>query len=246
MLLGGIASQPKHFLKYTKVYLNQGFDVMMVNFFSLQSPFPKLGVQKIARYVLKLLLVNECYQKILIHGFCLGTYIFGEWLLEMRENLSLYERFIDRIKAQVWDSPMGFIDLKLNAINNIVPIMAGNSPKLQRILKIWFSFHRYCFYFQTTKVYYRSVKMFDKNDIIATPALFLYSKADQVVSSEEIIAVAELWTKNGIKVRMKSFEDSSHVRHILKYKLEYVSTLHNFLDEVGLMRNSKVTEETNF
>lgn len=58
---------------------------------------------------------NESYQQILLHGFSVGGYMWGEALDLMESNKDKYNGIADRIVGQVWDSiadvneiPVGF------------------------------------------------------------------------------------------------------------------------------------------
>lgn len=58
---------------------------------------------------------NESYQQILLHGFSVGGYMWGEALDLMENNKEKYSGITDRIVGQVWDSiadvsqiPIGF------------------------------------------------------------------------------------------------------------------------------------------
>lgn len=47
---------------------------------------------------------NESYQQILLHGFSVGGYMWGEALDLIRSNKDKYNSVTERIVGQVWDS----------------------------------------------------------------------------------------------------------------------------------------------
>lgn len=47
---------------------------------------------------------NKRFDPLLVHGFSVGGYVWGELLVKMVEDMDKYKELIDRIKGQVWDS----------------------------------------------------------------------------------------------------------------------------------------------
>lgn len=57
-----------------------------------------------AEDLLTFLKQNESYQQILLHGFSVGGYMWGEALDLIQSNKDKYNNITDRIVGQVWDS----------------------------------------------------------------------------------------------------------------------------------------------
>lgn len=62
----------------------------------------------IAEDVLKFLVQKEHYQNVLIHGFSVGGYVYGELLVKMKNEPNKYSSIKDRIVGQVFDSIADF------------------------------------------------------------------------------------------------------------------------------------------
>lgn len=60
--------------------------------------------QLVAADLLTFLKQNESYQQILLHGFSVGGYMWGEALDLIESNRDKYNNVTDRIVGQVWDS----------------------------------------------------------------------------------------------------------------------------------------------
>ena len=61
------------------------------------------------------------------------------------------------------------------------------------------------------------------------PQLLLYSRADDVVSHEDVEAFATARSSLGVTVVTHSWDDSAHVQHLRKYPEEYKDAVHSFL-----------------
>lgn len=57
-----------------------------------------------AEDLLTFLKQNESYQQILLHGFSVGGYMWGETLDLIESSKDKYSTVTDRIVGQVWDS----------------------------------------------------------------------------------------------------------------------------------------------
>lgn len=60
--------------------------------------------QAIAADLLTFLKQNENYQQILLHGFSVGGYMWGEVLDLIQNDKEKYSSIKDKIVGQVWDS----------------------------------------------------------------------------------------------------------------------------------------------
>ena len=82
-----------------------------------------------------------------------------------------------------------------------------------------------------TKLYHFYVA---RRDPAACPALFLYSKADELISSDMVEAVAAQREKSFGKVWKKKWETSAHVRHIYDFEDEYITEMKQFATNIGM------------
>lgn len=65
--------------------------------------------------MLKFLDLNRTYTPIVIHGFSVGGYVWGEVLAKIVQEQPKYQHIIDKTVGQIWDSaaditeiPVGF------------------------------------------------------------------------------------------------------------------------------------------
>ena len=63
----------------------------------------------------------------------------------------------------------------------------------------------------------------------AAPYLFIYSTADDVVSSSDVEEVAEAKSKSGCDVTKVLYEDTAHAAHLAKHRDSYVAAVNAFL-----------------
>jgi hypothetical protein len=65
-------------------------------------------------------------------------------------------------------------------------------------------------------------------------SLFLYSKADHLVTDSYVSATADDREKHIGRVWRKCWETSGHVRHVYEFETEYVDQLQRFTRNIGL------------
>jgi len=126
VILTWLLSKRQHVMKFVNLYMEQGFDVAVVSLTPWQLMWPTKGsrvsiyniivlqsiyykifktyFQLVAADLLTFLKQNESYQQILLHGFSVGGYMWGEALDLMESNKEKYSGIVDRIVGQVWDS----------------------------------------------------------------------------------------------------------------------------------------------
>lgn len=63
--------------------------------------------QVLAAEVAQFLAANSHYSRILVHGFSIGGYVWGEVQLLLSRDSSRYSSVIQRVHGQVWDSVVG-------------------------------------------------------------------------------------------------------------------------------------------
>ena len=81
-----------------------------------------------------------------------------------------------------------------------------------------------------TKLYHFYVAT---KDPAACPALFLYSKTDDLVTYDWVESCAASREKALGNVYQKCWEDSPHVSHIYKHETEYIQEMKNFARNIG-------------
>lgn len=239
VLLCWLLAKEKHIMKFADLYLQQGFDVTLVTITPWQLMWPEKGSRLIAVDLLTFLLENQDYQQIILHGFSVAGYMWGEVLTYIHADREKYNNVVDRIIGHVWDSAADINEIVVGTPRAIFP----NNPLLQSIIRKYLIYHMKAFYKQSTQYYLRSSQMFHKN-LIRSPALFFISDTDPVGLVSSNMRVRDSWDSLGIKTYVKIFNGSPHVGHYLKYPKEYVEELHAFLGMLNLIKDKdKITAQ---
>lgn len=225
-----------HLEKYRDLYFKHGFDVLTVKTSPFQLFLPPVGSQKVASNVLAFLRTHVAsYPNMLIHGFSVGGYQFGEVLVKMQE--ALFQRDIDANLETVKNSIKGMIFDSAVDIEGIPygfsRAMVGKSP-LAPVLEKLIAAHMRLSYPFATKHYLASSKAFH-NTILRCPALMLVGNDDEVGNPAGNERVASRWRELGVDVAWKCWDDSRHVTHLHQHPAEYALQVDNFLKKIGLV-----------
>lgn len=104
LMLPWLGSRPQAQVKYCKIYLSTGFDVLMVESNVGHFLWPRWGLEYGAQ-VLQLL-ESERFSKcpIVVHAFSIGGYTFAQVLVHVARDTQRYRGLIDRVKGQIYDS----------------------------------------------------------------------------------------------------------------------------------------------
>ncbi|KAI4485754.1 hypothetical protein M0804_006243 [Polistes exclamans] len=239
VLLCWLLAKEKHIMKFADLYLQQGFDVTLVTITPWQLMWPEKGSRLIAVDLLTFLLKNQDYQQIILHGFSVAGYMWGEALTYIHADREKYNNVVDRIIGHVWDSAADINEIVVGTPRAIFP----NNPLLQSIIRKYLIYHMKAFYKQSTQYYLRSSQMFHTN-LIRSPALFFVSNTDPVGLVSSNMRVRDSWDSLGTKTYIKIFDGSPHVGHYLKYPKEYVEELNAFLGMLNLIKDKdKITAQ---
>ncbi|XP_070156870.1 uncharacterized protein [Polyergus mexicanus] len=233
VILTWLLSKRQHVMKFVNLYMEQDFDVIMVSLTPWQFLWPTKS-RLVAADLLTFLKQNESYQQILLHGFSVGGYLWGEALDLMESNKDKYSGIADRIVGQVWDSLSDLNELPMGISNAVFP----KNMLLQSMLQKYTEYHLKTFHQQATRYYIRSSQMFHIATI-PVPALLFVSKTDPVGTVAASLNVRDTWESLGIKTYVKIFEESPHVAHFYRYPKEYVAELYAFLQKLNLIQNEK-------
>jgi esterase/lipase len=213
------------------LYLDQGFDVAVTQVSAWQLLWPVKGSQQVAEDVVKFLSNNDNYRQVILHGFSVGGYLFGECLAHMNADRKKYESTINRIVGQIWDSAADITEIPVGVPKALFP----RNPKLQVPLRNYMLYHMRTFHEAATQHYIRSSQMFHTNFVNA-PALFIVSKTDPVGAVSSNRRVADTWISNGINVTWKCFDNSPHVMHFMKHREAYTQYLFDHLASINMIK----------
>lgn len=228
IILNWMLAKPRHVMKYGNFYNSQGLDVLSVSLTPLQLLWPTTGSQVVATNVLDFLLDNPQYESILVHGFSVGGYLYGEMLVKMIDDRK-YEKIARKIVGQIFDSAVDFYGIPTGLGKAVT-----NNRHIQKWLEMYIRYHMRIFHETSTKHYLRSSDVFHNNPV-KSPGLFYFSRADPVGTPEGNMRVVTKWEENNVKVYVKCFDSSPHVGHLHYHPTEYMDELSAFLDKIGLL-----------
>lgn len=229
-MLSWLDAEHKHVMKFAQIYLDQGFDVAVSQITLWQVFWPRHGLQLISHEVVNFLANNENYQQVILHGFSVGGYQFGDCLNIMNKNKKKYQSTVNRVVAQVWDSMIDINTLTVGASRAFILGHPLLHDPLQKILDIYLGI----FPKAVAQCYHQSSEMF-QNNLILAPALLITSKVDPASTIPANEGIVDSWRKNGMDVKLKCFDESPHVMHFAKYRQEYTQMLYEHLRSVNML-----------
>ncbi|KAA0203844.1 hypothetical protein HAZT_HAZT002330 [Hyalella azteca] len=228
VLLSWLMSRDSHVKKFVKFYTDLGFDVLKIRI----SPFDLIRPVVMSQ-TLQFLEANPSHSPVLVHGFSVGAYVFGEGMVMMANDEERYSPVMERFAGQIWDSPVD-----LEGIPYGVAKAVTANKLLQSSIQSYLEWFLRAQYDNATVHYMRSKQKFHEC-YVRRPALFLLSKADPVATIEMNAVVYEKWEKYNVPVFVKIFEKSPHVSHYYRYKEAYVEEVLTFLQKLGLTEEGK-------
>ena len=235
LILPFLGAQQKHLKKYANIYHNQGFDVVVGQISSWDMLVPAFTTQLTAMDIVKFLQNNDYYDKILIHGFSVGAYLYGECILHMLKDMQKYQNIIDRVQGEIWDSLGNLNDLAIGISRSAF----GNNLLLQKSLEYVLEFYLKTFP-SLTADYVKSAKdALEYTKDVHSPCLFFLSKSDIVSVEAGIRRSIALFQKMNVKCTWKCFDKSPHVQHYRFYEEEYIQALIDHLNKVKMLKEQR-------
>lgn len=196
LLFSWLQAKQKHLSKYAAIYTEQGFDVVVASITPWQLLWPVKGTQIVAQDIVKFLKNNESYNPMLIHGFSVGGYLWGECMVHMMKDLETYTPLLNRFRCQIWDSAADITEIPIGVPKSLFP----KNMALQNALRKYMIYHLKKFNEPATQHYIRSSQVFHST-LLKAPALFLLSKTDPIGAEGSNMSVRESMESLGIKVR---------------------------------------------
>ncbi|XP_074660974.1 transmembrane protein 53-like [Tubulanus polymorphus] len=215
ILFAWLLARKKHIKNYSDYYLGRGFDVLNVRINPLQVLWPKTA-QKVVHQILDYVREDRLKDRpILSHGFSVGGYLYGEYLVEITNPENQHADICDRMIGQIFDSPVDF-----EGIPNGFSKAVTTNPAVRRALYSGLNF--YVNTFKTHMKPYQTASVAFKENRLGLKTLILYSKADVICNVETIEKTIADWRR------------SPHVSHMHMYRDEYVNLLDNYLLKIGI------------
>lgn len=237
-MLCWLQARQKHVEKYAKIYIDLGFDVLAVKITPWQLLWPTKGTQLVAHDVVRFLQANTNYNRLFLHGFSVGGYLWGECLVHIDRDLGKYQNILDRTVGQLFDSAADVSEIHIGMPKAIFP----KNPKMQSALSKYVIYHMKTFHEPATSHYIRSSQMFHGN-LVRTPALFIVSTKDPVGPPSSNGRVRDNWVRNNVDCKFHEFTDTPHVGHYQKHPQIYMNLLMNHLRFCNLVPGAIKEEE---
>jgi len=215
--------------KYVSLHSNLGLSVLQVNISPVDLLLPMTKAQPMIYQVLDFLAERREFERILMHGLSVGGYGFQEMLVQIQKSGARYLGVKDRVVGQVYDSPCELQGLREGVARSVV----RGRRRQQQVMRFldWLLEQRY----DSASRHYVACQRICDTNYMQAPALFLYSKLDQVAEAKITSKTAYLWHNNGTQVFSHIFEDSEHVGHLRKYRDDYQANLFAFMERVGVV-----------
>ena len=208
----------------------KGFDVLHVKVNARQILWPPHAHSVVSHILSFLTSRTHHLQPILVHGFSVGGYLYGETLNHIVSDADLTATMTRRIRGQVFDSPVDFEGVPRGvgmALSGLRPVQVAIRSSLEAYTGM---FQR-----QVTAHYVQSERTFRQNPL-RTPSLVLYSKADVVGTPGPIESLISTWRGHGVPVYSRCWDKTRHVGHYVHDPVTYTAVLNEFLVNIGLVR----------
>uniref|UniRef100_A0A182IZ10 Uncharacterized protein n=1 Tax=Anopheles atroparvus TaxID=41427 RepID=A0A182IZ10_ANOAO len=228
-----LQASEKHLAKFAEFYLEQGFEVLSVQISPWQLAWPVYGSQKVAGDVVKFLENNDFPGGVVLHGFSVGGYLWGECLVKLNAHRN-GQQILAKICGQVWDSLADITEIPIGVPHAVLP----HNPTLQGFLRNYMTYHLKLFHEEATQYYVKCTHFFHHEPALC-PALLLVSKTDPVGTEKANLRLRAIWDALGMKTSMKCWDKSPHVGHFHRHRDEYIELLLTHLKSLDLPTNNR-------
>lgn len=228
VLMSWLEAKEKHIEKYRQFYLDRGFDVLNVKTSPLDLLLPSVGAMKISRDFVRFM-VEKQYSDVLIHGFSVGGFMFGQCLLDIdRQAEQVRDQLLNSIRGLVFDSLVPFEGTCIGVANSIT-----RNKVLAKVLESLLRGYLAVGHSIATKHY---LKVSDKvwGGPLRCPSLFFMSK-DDIISDHKIVErLSRDWSNMGISTSNILFDSAPHVQNFTKHHDVYVEEVEKFLKQIKM------------
>lgn len=226
VLMSWLEAKEKHIEKYRQFYLERGFDVLNVKTSPWDLLLPAVGVKKVSEDFVKFMIEKQ-YKNVVLHGFSVGGFMFGRWLLELdKQDEKIRQTLLNSIRGLVFDSLVTFEGVPVGVAASITRNKLG-AKIIEQLLKIYLVIgHSFA-----TKYYLESSDRVWGGPL-KCPSLFLVSKDDPISDHKILEKLVDVWTKLGIECHMKQFESAPHVQLFHNHRDVYVQQVEKFLKHI--------------
>lgn len=231
VLMSWLEAKEKHIEKYRQFYLDRGFDVLNVKTSPLDLLLPNVGAKKISQDFVRFL-VEKQYSDVVLHGFSVGGYMFGQVLLDIdKEEEQVRENLLQSIRGLVFDSLVPFEGTCVGVANSVTA-----NPLAAKILENMLKLYLKLGHGIATKHYLTSSEKVWGGPL-KCPSLFLLSKDDRISDYRIVERLAEVWAKLGIETQMLLVDSAPHVQIFNKHHDAYVEKVESFLKHIKVSQD---------
>jgi hypothetical protein len=226
VLLSWLEAKEKHIEKYRQFYLDRGFDVLNVKTSPLDLLLPNVGARKISEDFVRFM-VEKQYSNVVVHGFSVGGYMFGRFLIEIDKfEAEMRDRLLKSIRGIVFDSLVPFEGIAPGVSRSITRHPLG-AKCLEKLIELYLIVAKSI----ATRHY---LEASDKvwGGPLRCPTLFLMSKDDNISDHRIVERLASVWSNLGIDCRKMLVDSSPHVQLFTKHHDSYVKQVDKFLEHI--------------
>ncbi|XP_001870294.2 uncharacterized protein LOC6054370 [Culex quinquefasciatus] len=228
LLLCWLQASEKHLRKFAEFYQEQGFEVLVAHITPWQLMWPVYGSQAVAADIVKFLKNNTLEQGVVLHGFSVGGYLWGECLVRLDQDED-GKATLGKIKGQIWDSAADITEIPVGVPHAVLP----KNPTLQGALRSYITYHLKLFHEEATQYYEKCNRLYFYEPA-RCPALLLVSKTDPVGTEAANRRLMATWDSVGVKTTIKCWDRSPHVGHFHRHRDEYIEQVVNHLGSLDI------------
>lgn len=179
--------------------------------------------------LLDMLAADQTQRPLMVHGFSVGGYVFGEVLLKLLQSPEKYSTIPPRFQGMVFDSPVDMNHIPIG-VSRAVTQNEAYQKLIHSLLELYLKL-------PTAKHYIRSSTTFKEN-VFDIPALLMCSKSDPVVEPDKIESIASSWREKGVISHTKFWNEAPHVSLFIKNPEEYTKAVVTFIRQCGFTQTT--------
>lgn len=230
---GWMGAKPSQMDKYLSLWHERGADTLSFAVGPMHVLFPSRGMAVMDAVTMAVRddIERAGKRPIIFHHMSVGGYLFGQWLrtLERDGRSSANDPLLQSVTAQIFDSPPD-----VNGIANGAARSMGvggiREVVFTQALRLYLALTR-----DTAGVHHRAASDAFHANSVRAPALWFFSRADEVSRHQDCERVAGLWRSSGIDVTQVVWDNTPHIQHFRVDPERYVAELDRFLERTGAL-----------
>ncbi|KAF2076855.1 hypothetical protein CYY_001822 [Polysphondylium violaceum] len=223
VLVGWIKALPKHLDKYKKFYLDNGFCTITLTPSPMCHFFPHRMRELALSLVEFLNKESDKTSRPIIFQVFSGNMVYQSEIFKLlNDNKDKYEKLINLIKGQIFDSCPSMISERVAYTS----LTATSKSKIQKtVLKyICAGYSKIVDVEKANNDFWNRLSKCP----IPTPQLYIYSIDDAVTSYLDVERGIEIMKSQNINVRQLCFDQSLHVNHFSVHPMRYMKNVYQF------------------